>query len=143
MRPEELGVLAGLKAPPNRSAGSEECCGGSCNGWDPGDAVDSSLLGVAFHIENKNRLRALPEGQHDPLHPGHRIALLNDRRQRLLTHTAGLQTARKIRAFPQLWVTKRDCPGQRLPIAVAVAVGLRKAVGGALTGGCPGHACLD
>ena len=66
MRPEELGVLAGLKAPPNRSAGSEECCGGSCNGWDPGDTVDSSLLGVAFHIENKNRLRALPEGQRDP-----------------------------------------------------------------------------
>ena len=81
MRPEELGFLAGLKAPPNRSAGSEECCGGSCNGWDPEDTVDSSLLGVAFHIENKNRLRALPEGQHDPLHLGHRIAHLDSHRQ--------------------------------------------------------------
>jgi len=69
MRPEELGGLAGLTAPPNRSAGSEECCGGSCNSWDPGDAVDLGWLGVAFHIENKTRLRALPEGQRDPLHP--------------------------------------------------------------------------
>ena len=62
------------------------------------------------------------------------LGLLNDRRQRLLDHAAGLQKARKIKAFSKLVDTKRDRPGPRLLIAVAIA--LREAVAGALAGSC-------
>ena len=67
------------------------------------------------------------------------LGLLNDRLQRLLAHAAGLQKAPKVGAFPQLWDAKRDGPGARLPIAVAVGVALRNAVGVALAGGRPGQ----
>src|SRR5580658_4390110 len=60
------------------------------------------------------------------------VGLLHDRRDGLLGQPARLEKARKVAALAQLGDAKLHRAGPRLPVALAVAVALRKAIGRAL-----------
>ena len=57
------------------------------------------------------------------------VGLLHDRGDGLLRHPARLEKAREVAALAQLGNAKLHRAGARLPVAVAVAVALSKAIG--------------
>jgi hypothetical protein len=68
------------------------------------------------------------------------MGFLNDRRQRLLRHAAGLEKARKVAPVAQFGDAQLNRAGARLPVPVAVAVALVLSVGRAFAGCGPAKA---